>query len=296
MILLHLPRTYQVCNKALNEWELRVPQAFSSPSRKRYKSAITASKIHLGRAALQQQDHRVIQSRLFEEQRARATNRKSLNYGGSLDIETARETKRAKQQKKTDEAIRKARKKIEDATRKATKDLNRRGIDARRAERERKKTIRSLVAEGEVMVPAELYVAIRDPEKDPTADDLESLRPHPSLVQALDDLLNQPLQDDVMHINPQLLVDEGLERQLQLRAEAISAIEDRETSDEDEDSPLLDDQDGCLEICLQRTEEAIVAIEDTSDELEDEDSTVLSDDESEILLHGMPILLGYVSF
>jgi hypothetical protein len=63
-----------------------------------------------------------------------------------------------------------------------------------------------------------------------------------------------------MHINPQLLVDEGfMERQL-LRAEAISAIEDRETSDEDEDSPVLDDQDECLEIWLQRTEEAIVML------------------------------------
>jgi hypothetical protein len=156
------------------------------------------------------------------------------------------------------------------------------------------------------MLPAELYVVIRDPEKDPTSDDLESLRPHPSLVQALNDLLNQPLPDDTMHINPQLLVDEGLERQL-LRAEAIfAAVEDRETSDEDEDNPLLDDQDEGLEIRLQRTEEAILAIEDTSDELDDEDSTVLSDDESDtsldsteislILLHGMLILLGYVSF
>jgi hypothetical protein len=49
----HLPRTYQECNNALDEWEFCIPQEFSSPSRKRYKSTITASKIDLGRASLQ---------------------------------------------------------------------------------------------------------------------------------------------------------------------------------------------------------------------------------------------------
>jgi hypothetical protein len=41
---LHLPRTYQECNNALDEWEIYMPQEFSSPSRKRYKSTIIASK------------------------------------------------------------------------------------------------------------------------------------------------------------------------------------------------------------------------------------------------------------
>jgi hypothetical protein len=118
----------------------------------------------------------------------------------------ARETKWVKEQNKTDEALRKARKAIEDAIKKAKKDLNRRGIDARQAERERKKTIADLEAKGE-HIPIELYEFIRDPEKDPTPDDLESLKPHPSLVQALNDL--QSPQDNTP-IDPQLL-DEGLE-------------------------------------------------------------------------------------
>ena len=229
----HLPRTYQECSKAFNEWEFRVPHEFSSPSRKRYKLAIAASKIHLGRASLQQQDHRAIQNRLFQEQRARATNRKSLNYGGPLDIEKARATKRAKEQRRRDEAIRKAKKAIDDFVKKAKKDLNRRGVDARRAERERKKAFIELEAKGE-SIPAELYVVIRDPEKDPTPDELESLEPHPSLVQALNDLLNEPFQDSTMNINFQLLEDEGLEIQLRRAEEAISAIEDREMSDNED--------------------------------------------------------------
>jgi hypothetical protein len=214
-----------------------VPQEFSSPSRKRYKSTITVSKIHLGRASLQQQDHRITQNRLYEQQHARATNRKSLNYGGPLDIETARETKQVKEQNKIAEAIRKARKAIDDAIKKAKKDLNRRGIDARQAKREQKKTIADLEAKGE-HIPIELYKVIRDPEKDPTPDDLESLKPHPSLVQALNDL--QPPQDDTP-IDPQLL-DEDLEIQLTRIEETINAIKDDDASNEGEDIPSDDEE------------------------------------------------------
>jgi hypothetical protein len=86
-----------------------------------------------------------------------------------------------KEQNKIAKAIQKARKAIDDAIKKAKKDLNRRGIDAQQAKREQKKTIADLEAKREHIL-IKLYKVIRDPEKDPTPDDLESLKPHLSLV------------------------------------------------------------------------------------------------------------------
>jgi len=60
------------------------------------------------------------------------------------------------------------------AVHKAKVALNRRGIDAPKAERERKKQIYNIQVQGEI-IPSELLIAIPDPEKNSTAADLESL-------------------------------------------------------------------------------------------------------------------------
>jgi hypothetical protein len=96
-----------------------------------------------------------------------------------------------KAEKQQDEAIWKAQKAIDDWIKKAEKALNRRGIDARCAERERKKKLAELQASG-AFIPIDIYEPIRDPEKSPTPEDLETLKPHPSLTQALEALQPQP--------------------------------------------------------------------------------------------------------
>src|ERR1700747_1396962 len=48
--------------------------------------------------------------------------------------------------------------------------------------RKRKDRVKALLATDQ-LVPAELAVPIRDPEKDPSSEDLESLAPHPSIAQ-----------------------------------------------------------------------------------------------------------------
>jgi hypothetical protein len=83
-----------------------------------------------------------------------------------------------------DEALCKAKKAVDDNIRKSKNALNRRGIEARKAERERRKVLLELT-DNEEFLPLELLVPIRDPEKDPTLANLESLQPHPSLLQAL---------------------------------------------------------------------------------------------------------------
>jgi hypothetical protein len=58
------------------------------------------------------------------------------------------------------------------------------GVDARRAERERKKRVAEIQAGGE-SVPVGMCEVIRDPEKNPTLEEVESLKPYPSLIQAV---------------------------------------------------------------------------------------------------------------
>ena len=66
-----------------------------------------------------------------------------------------------------------------------------------------------------------MLVPIHDPEKDPTLANLESLQPHPSLVQALQEL--QPGPIDL--VDPALLNDD-VEFQLELPEELVEKVDD----------------------------------------------------------------------
>jgi len=242
-ILPQLPGTYDECERALNEFVDRVPQEFSSPSKERYTKTLEATQIHLIRASLQQEDHRNMQNRLYEQQRARASNRRSLNSGGPLDVEQARQKKSVKAKKERNEAIRKAEKAVNNAIKKAQRALNRRGIDARRAERQRKKRVAEMKARGEA-IPIEMNEVIRDPEKTPTEEDLESLKPHPSLVEAL-----KALQGDTP-IDPQFLEEnEEGHGEVELRVECMeeSFVALSEESEQEEDIPSDNDSIASLD-------------------------------------------------
>jgi hypothetical protein len=120
-----------------------------------------------------------MQIQLTEQQKAQTRSRRSINASGPLEVEQAQEKKEAKARKEKDKAIRKAEKAVNNAINKAKKALNRRGIDTCKAERDRKKAITEFNKE---FIPVDLLTPIRDPSKDPTLEDLESLKPHPCLV------------------------------------------------------------------------------------------------------------------
>jgi hypothetical protein len=163
---------------------------------------------------------------LITQSKARTRNRRSINSGGPIDVETARKKKGEKERKEKNEAIRKARKAIESDIRKSKNALNRRGVEARKAERERKRVLLELTAE-EQFIPLELLVPIHDPEKNPTLADLESLQPHPSLVQALQEL--QPIP-----IDPKLLENsdtDEVELQLEKVEELVELVDDSSDGD-----------------------------------------------------------------
>jgi len=77
---------------------------------------------------------------------------------------------------------------------------------------------------------------IRDPEKNPTSEDLESLKPHPSLIQAL-----EALEENVA-IDPQLLEDDDdIELRLERTEEEIIAL-----SDDSEQEEILSNDDNSI--------------------------------------------------
>ena len=61
--------------------------------------------------------------------------------------------------KEKNEAIQRAEKAIKDLIKKAQNILNRQGIDARKAEQERKKTLQAIESQGE-FIPIELLASI----------------------------------------------------------------------------------------------------------------------------------------
>jgi hypothetical protein len=85
---------------------------------------------------------------------------------------------KAKDKKEKDIAIYKAKKAIQVYINKAKAELNKRGVIARKLEKERLVYIAEYKARREE-VDEELFEAIRDPEKDPTNTDTELLQVPP---------------------------------------------------------------------------------------------------------------------
>lgn len=210
-------KSYFHCEKGLEEWEERIPTLLSSPSRNRFHEWSSETKTHLNKAQLKELEASMIYKRLQESQKSRVRSRKSLNPGGPLTVEDAREKIRVKELKEKNEAIRRAEKAIQDSIRKAQNVLNRQGIDARKAERERKKVVQAMESRREY-ISIELLTPIRDPTKNPTIEELESLQPHPSLTQALNELRPIP-------IDPQLFDDDELQLKRQLLGESDDEVE-----------------------------------------------------------------------
>jgi hypothetical protein len=82
--------------------------------------------------------------------------------------------------------------------------LYERGKAARKQERARKARIKALRRTGQPVL-VELTILIRDPENDPTPEDLESLEPHPSISQLAVDMWTTD-EIKIPQIDPELLV------------------------------------------------------------------------------------------
>ena len=224
-----LPCTPKTCFQSqvyLDEWAKRVPDLLSSPSAKRFQSMAKGTKIVLARADIERVEHTLLRERVGQQAKQRLRSKKRISAGGRLLASEAREKIAAKEQKEKEDKARRAAKAIQVDRNKRKAVLYARGVAARKQERERKAKVRALEAAGQ-LVPAEIMVPIRDPEKDPSAEDLESLEPHPSIAQlAIDMWDNQevvlpdlPLELQVANYSPKSMKED---------------VEDTEEEEEDE--------------------------------------------------------------
>ena len=187
-----LPSTYFECQKGMGEW-IDKAETFSPKSKAKFQQWAEGTQICLAEAQLQQESYRAVQSRIKEEDKRRKTkSRRVIQKGGIITAADARLRKNEKDQKQKLAAIKKARKDIQIAVNKAKAALHRGGVDARKAEKERKKQLHNIQTQGGV-IPPEMLIAIMDPEKNPTPEDLEALQAPPDLLQALLILEPNPL-------------------------------------------------------------------------------------------------------
>jgi hypothetical protein len=73
--------------------------------------------------------------------------------------------------------LRKAERALKIAENKLKEALRQRGVQVRKDEGTRKAFIKQYSRSNSVFIPPEKWVLIRDPQKEPTADKIEALRP-----------------------------------------------------------------------------------------------------------------------
>ena len=178
-----LPSTYFECQRGMGEW-IDKAETFSPSSKARFQQWAKGTQICLAEGQLQEESYRAIQSKIQEQEKRKTKSRRSIQAGGMISVEGARKKRAEKDLKEKTAAIKKARKDIQVAVNKAMAALHRRGVDARKAERERKNQVQNILTQGGIP-QSELLIPITDPEKNPSPEDLESLQTPPDLLQAL---------------------------------------------------------------------------------------------------------------
>ena len=132
-----LPSTYFECQKGIGEWVDRA-ETFSPSSKNRFQQWAKGTEICLAEAQLQPESYRTVQARIQEAEKRKNHSCCVIQKGGAINVEGARLRMKEKKEKLKADAIKKARKNIQVAMNKAKAALNRHGIDARKAEKERK--------------------------------------------------------------------------------------------------------------------------------------------------------------
>jgi hypothetical protein len=147
----------------LQEWSAKIPLLLSSPSRERYNNFATTTEQVLAKAQLQELDLIVLQRQVEEQRTRRATNKRTLQKGGHLSVDEAREKIEQKTQLAIEKASQKAARESKKLQRSAALDLHRAGVVARKAERHRKKRV-AMLTKARANIPNEIAEPIPDLE------------------------------------------------------------------------------------------------------------------------------------
>jgi len=167
------PMTLQQTESQLHEWKTRIPVLLSSPSRRRYSDFINGTEQVLAKAQLVELDLNLAVRREDGQRKRQATNRRTIQKGGHLSVNEARDKIDQKAQLAAEKAatkVARAQKKLQTA---ATRALHQAGVTARRAERDRKKRLAVLTKAG-ATIPEELQDPIPSPKAPDSDGDSES--------------------------------------------------------------------------------------------------------------------------
>ncbi|KFY86473.1 hypothetical protein V500_07602 [Pseudogymnoascus sp. VKM F-4518 (FW-2643)] len=159
-----IPSTFQDVEQGLQRWKERVPEAFSSPSRQSYGNWLTGAARVLAAGQLQELDLQAIRQQVKNSKKKRP-GRGQLQRGGELRASEAHELQAQKAELQAQKLAATEARKLSQATNQARKQLRRAGIEARKQERLRKKSVAQLTKLG-LPIPPELEDPITDPEAD----------------------------------------------------------------------------------------------------------------------------------
>ena len=129
--------------------------------------------------------------------------RKSVNSGKSLTAIEALDTILRKRKEEANNGLKKAQRAVTIDQNRRKNELHIAGVQARKDERLRLIKLRA-IGEGLIVgvdILPELLHPIRDPEKQPTPEDLEKLLPNPSLQEALDTAIQKKAKADNLTYN-----------------------------------------------------------------------------------------------
>lgn len=161
---------------AIREFEDRDPRQFSSPSAKRFKNTMQDTDVALQKAHLDSVEHHSLQQKIRAERKRRSTSRRSIHIGGPGDSVASINAKIiARDSSVSTEQLRKARKRLQTCINKARKKIKDAGVLARRQEKERIAQLKILDEQG-VFPDLEMLLPIRQPDKEPNAVELETLK------------------------------------------------------------------------------------------------------------------------
>jgi hypothetical protein len=85
------PTTLKDSEIQLQQWNAKIPLLLSSPSRQRYENFISGTEQVLATAQLQELNLKIIQQQYEEQRKQKATNKRTLQKGGHLTVQEARD-------------------------------------------------------------------------------------------------------------------------------------------------------------------------------------------------------------
>ena len=158
-----IPQTFRDSESQLQVWKTKIPTLLSSPSRPKFEDWVAGTEQVLVSGQLQEFNYSVLKAKVEEQRKARSKSRRSLQNGGVLTATQAREIQAERLEKAAIKVANKAARIAKSVAIKARNQLHRIGIDARKAERLRKRKVVALVRSNQP-VPPELEEPIPDPE------------------------------------------------------------------------------------------------------------------------------------